>query len=348
MPCATGTLNCDGVPTNGCETNLNASATCGTSCSNKVACTGSDVCNRGVCGAPISPPSCQGLAETCGAAANEDCCTTLPVTGGTFYRAYDGVTYTDQTHPATVGSFNFDRFEVTVGRFRNFVAAWIGGYRPATGAGKHVHLNGGKGLAATAGGYEGGWDPTWATDIATTAAQWDTNFTGCYPTVRETWTSTPGSNETKPIVCVSWQEAIAFCTWDSGFLPSEAEWNYAASGGSEQRVYPWGSATADTTYANYCGTYCPSRATPVGTYSPIGNGKYGQTDLAGNAWEWTLDESAPLSATCTDCVNAAYVAYPVLKGGSYVLDDTKIFSSQRDSAQTIRTTLVGLRCARTP
>ena len=50
-----------------------------------------------------------------------------------------------------------------------------------------------------------------------------------------------GPHETLPINCIDWYEAYAFCIWDGGFLPSEAEWEYAAAGGDEQREYPWGS-----------------------------------------------------------------------------------------------------------
>ena len=56
-----------------------------------------------------------------------------------------------------------------------------------------------------------------------------------------TWTNTPdtvGTGETRPIDCVTWYEAQAFCIWDGGRLPTEAEWNYVAAG-SQQRVYPW-------------------------------------------------------------------------------------------------------------
>jgi formylglycine-generating enzyme required for sulfatase activity len=74
------------------------------------------------------------------------------VNGGAYYRSYDAANNKDKSFPATISSFRLDRFEVTVGRFRKFTAAWDGGFRPAAGAGKHGHLNGGQGLAASAGG----------------------------------------------------------------------------------------------------------------------------------------------------------------------------------------------------
>ena len=57
-----------------------------------------------------------------------------------------------------------------------------------------------------------------------------------------TYTPQPSQNDNLPVSCVSWTEAYAFCIWDGGFLPSDAEWGYAAAGGSAQREFPWGSA----------------------------------------------------------------------------------------------------------
>jgi len=98
--------------------------------------------------AGLSPPSCRaggpGLSD-CGP-HKESCCVSLDVPGGTFYRSYDGVTYTDKSYPATVSPFRLDKYEVTVGRFRQFVSAVVAGWRPRPGSGKHIHLNGGRGL----------------------------------------------------------------------------------------------------------------------------------------------------------------------------------------------------------
>ena len=122
---------------------------------------------------------------------------------------------------------------------------------PPAGSGKHTHLNGGQGLGEQRqrrGTYEPGWDATdWnnTTDIDPTNA----NLASC--TIYSTWTASAGSQENLPINCVNWYEAYAFCIWDGGFLPSEAEWEYAAAGGSQQREYPWGSTTP--------GTACPGR-----------------------------------------------------------------------------------------
>ncbi|HEY8039603.1 MAG TPA: SUMF1/EgtB/PvdO family nonheme iron enzyme, partial [Polyangiaceae bacterium] len=187
-------------------------------------------------------PHCSGVASTCGAAGDENCCTSNLVPGGTFHRSYDGVSWKDAAFPATVSDFKLDRFLVTVGRMRSFVTAVENGWQPAAGSGKHEHLNGGGGVN---GGTEGGWDPSWNAGLATDRAGWDQNL--LCDSKYQTWTSDAGGNEQRPINCVEWQEAYAFCIWDGGFLPTEAEINYAAAGGNEQRVYPWSTPPTDET-----------------------------------------------------------------------------------------------------
>jgi len=324
-----------------------------------------------------SNPSCAAMGSgltTCGpgGSGHESCCTSLEVTGGTFYRSYDGVKYTDKSNPATVSSYRLDKYEITVGRFRQFVAAIIAGWRPMAGSGKHTHLNGGKGLNATGGGYEAGWDANWNAFFLTSASAWNTNLAMAHGT----WTPSPGTNENKPISNETWYDAYAFCIWDGGFLPSEAEWNYAAAGGggpSGQRVYPWSipstSTTIDCSYANYapqqsgtattacttpsCVGGCPADApSNVGTESPKGDGAYGQTDLSGNIEEWTLDHAGAYVTPCLDCANLSAASPREWRGGGWSPDSTRdgnlVISYRFNFASSSRFNDMGARCARVP
>jgi len=300
---------------------------------------------------PPQQPRCGDMPATCGPAQNEDCCQANVVPGATFYRSYDGVGFTDMRFPATVSDFALDRYEVTVARFRAFVEAGQGTQimPPAAGAGAHPTLTG------------SGWDSAWNGFLETNKVAL-TKAIKC-GAAYQTWTDTPGANENEPINCVTWYEAMAFCIWDGGYLPTEAEWNFAASGGSEQRVYPWSSPTTskaiDCTYANYfvdspVNTFCVNGATGganrVGSESTKGDGRWGHADLAGGVWEWTLDWYATAySATCNDCANLTPDMLRVVRGASF-LDDAGFLraSSRGNLSPGDRANVVGLRCARAP
>jgi formylglycine-generating enzyme required for sulfatase activity len=93
-----------------------------------------------------------------------------------------------------------------------------------------------------------------------------------------------------PVTCVSWDDASEYCKWLSRItgktfrLPSEAEWEKAARG-TDRRLYPWGSQSADEKRCNFKMNVMDT--TPVGKYSPQGDSPYGCADMAGNVWEWT-------------------------------------------------------------
>jgi sulfatase modifying factor 1 len=319
------------------------------------------------------PPSCTagGPGRTDCGSKKESCCTTLEVAGGSFFRTYDvdtngGPTLplnggpTAEADPATVSAFRLDKYLVTVGRFRRFVEAWNGGsgWFPPAGSGKHTYLNGGQGLVSSAGGvYETAWIPSvYNRHVAPTSASLMCDSTN--PNTFYTWTPAPGSHEDLPINCVNWYEAYAFCIWDGGFLPSAAELEYGAAGGSEQREYPWGSNDPgmNNEYAIY-GCFYPSGAgecsgaaniAPVGA-APHGAGRWGQLDLAGDVFTWSLDIYAAYSSPCVDCARLAGGLDQLDFGGSFGDGKLSLLSSNRsDSPANSSGNVAGVRCARAP
>ena len=103
------------------------------------------------------------------------------------------------------------------------------------------------------------------------------------------------SEKNHPIVNVSWNEAVAYCEWAGGQLPTEAEWEYAARGGQEGLRYPWGNSM-DHENANY-GADQGSRGLALGrdafeNTAPVGSfpeNAWGLFDMSGNVMEWTRD-----------------------------------------------------------
>ena len=340
--CSAGQANCDLQAANGCEVNLSTdSANCG-GCG--VVCGAGSACVSGLCS--VGGLSCLGGLSCAGGVS---CCDAQVVPGGTFPMgrgagtdACPGGMACDPNeqpeHNVTVASFKLDTFEVTVGRFRKFVTQ-VNGTPPAVGAGAHP-------LIANSG-WQAGWNASLAASQAAlvTKLKCDAQY--------QTWTDAPGANEGYAINCVSWFEAAAFCAWDSGRTPTEAEWEYASAGGSDNRLYAWGAADPSVTKALANDSY--SNKSPfiaVGSH-PSGNGKWGHRDLAGGMWEWNLDWYDDVSwyknGTCNDCANLAVnpYSYRVVRGAAWGGIALLMRSATRSyGTPTSRGSHIGLRCAR--
>ena len=235
-------------------------------------------------------------------------------------------------HGVTLQDFKLDRYEVTVGRFRNFVEMYDSWLPPAEGSGAYA--------GKPASGWESAWDTILTPDAASLS---DTVSCGL-----GTWS---GGAEALAISCLDWYTAFAFCIWDGGRLPTEAEWEYAAAGGSEERVYSWGDTWSDPLIANY-NNY--GQVIAVGTAgSGLGRGRFGQYDLTGNVWEWVRDDFDPAfyatpAATERNPLNVHAGATSALRGASFfhtLPETTTAFGREARARVTIDPT-IGMRCAR--
>jgi formylglycine-generating enzyme required for sulfatase activity len=283
-------------------------------------------------GAFVEGPSCAGLPASCGPDRGASCCAASVVPGGTFLRD-NGVV---GVYTATVSDFRLDTYEISVGRFRQFFAAYPGS-RPAPGSGANPNNP-----------DDTGWDPAWDTSLPADQAALDADVQTCGATLG-TWTA---GSDSLPMNCITWFEAYAFCIWDGGRLPTEAEWNYAAAGGDQQRHYPWSNPFDSEDIDDSLAVYEPSpTAAVVGSRSPQGDARWGQADMAGNVWEWAQDwyRGGGYPDHCINCADLTDYSIRVIRGGDFYTGPINLLTSERLYHAPGQPDFgVGARCARRP
>jgi formylglycine-generating enzyme required for sulfatase activity len=237
-------------------------------------------------------------------------------------------------HTATITGFCLDKYEVTVGRFQAFVADfdnWLDTVEADDG--EHPLISG------------SGWNAGWSDFLPASTDDFDTNWALDCTQQEHTWAYSPG-NGTFPINCVNWYEAFAFCLWDGGRLPTEAEWEYAASGGDANRQYPWGNNQPSPLPANYASNHHIPFLT-VGS-EPDGRGRWGHLDLAGSMREWNLDwyEYPFPIYPCVDCAVLTDGGHGrVVRGGGWESTYTYLRAVYRSGeSPDLHSSSMGFRC----
>ncbi|MEG3898523.1 ergothioneine biosynthesis protein EgtB [Microcoleus sp. SVA1_B6] len=242
----------------------------------------------------------------------------IEIPGGKFYMGSDAAEALDNErsrHLCYLEAYSIDRYPVTCGQYRDFMES---------------------------GGYQ---NPDWWSADGWKWLQADPVSQPLY------WSENPAFNN-HPVCGVSWYEAEAYCNFTGKRLPSEAEWEKAASWDAtnqKYRIYPWGEEQPNGSLCNHGNNM--ANTSPVDAF-PKGASAIGCCDMLGNVWEWTAStfdaypgfESYPYRG-----YSQAYFdgEHRVLKGGSWATFPQALRSSFRNWYYPgVRQIISGFRCAK--
>ena len=154
-----------------------------------------------------------------------------------------------------------------------------------------------------------------------------------------------------PINCVTWDQAQAYAKFNGARLPSESEWEYAATSGGRNQKYPWGNdeptcekAVIPLNGVAGCGT---KGMLPVCS-KPAGNTAQGLCDMIGNVWEWVQDKyadsykDAPIDGQAFEATGTSRV----MRGGSCTAQVTDALRSDYRASGNGAFNIVGFRVAK--
>ncbi|MDQ7773960.1 MAG: formylglycine-generating enzyme family protein [Elusimicrobiales bacterium] len=159
-----------------------------------------------------------------------------------------------------------------------------------------------------------------------------------------------------PLNCVDWSQASEYAGFKGARLPSESEWEYAATSGGRAQKYPWGNDTPtcdrvvmNTNGSGLDGLGCGSRSTLPVCSKPAGNTAHGLCDMAGNVWQWVQDKyqdsykGAPADGSAFEGAGSERV----IRGGSFGTSDPRTLRAayRSSTAPVTRHDTVGFRLA---
>ncbi|MEG4092839.1 ergothioneine biosynthesis protein EgtB [Microcoleus sp. Pol12B4] len=242
----------------------------------------------------------------------------IEIPGGEFYMGSDAAEALDNErsrHLCYLEEYSIDRYPVTCRQYRDFMES---------------------------GGYK---NPDWWSADGWKWLQGEAISQPLY------WSENPAFNN-HPVCGVSWYEAEAYCNFIGKRLPSEAEWEKAASWdatNSTYRIYPWGEEPPNGSLCNHGNNI--ANTSPVDAF-PKGASAIGCYDMLGNVWEWTAStfdaypgfESYPYRGYSQVYFDGEH---RVLKGGSWATFPQALRSTFRNWYYPgVRQIIAGFRCAK--